>query len=60
MLFGPDARLARKLAEAAVAVEGAKRRLAAAQKEYGRLYNEVVRRGRWNQKRREARASERV
>jgi hypothetical protein len=51
-----EARLRRKLYEAAVAVHLAKIALDEAQRELDRLYREVERRGRWNQKRRDRRA----
>jgi len=56
MLTRQERLLAAKLVNAAVAVAVVKRRLAEAQRDYDRLYREVERRGRWNQKRREARA----
>jgi hypothetical protein len=53
-----EVRLQRKLSEAVMAVHRAKLALNRAQKEYDRLYREVVRRGRWNQKRRAARQAD--
>jgi hypothetical protein len=47
-------RLRRKLFEAVLAVHRARLALNEAQAEYDRLYREVERRGRWNQRRRKA------
>lgn len=49
-----EVRLRRKLFEAVLAVHRARLALNEAQAEYDRLYREVERRGRWNQRRRKA------
>lgn len=53
-----EVRLKNKLIRAVMAVHEARMALNRAQNEYDRLYREVERRGRWNQKRRKSRPEE--